>query len=57
MFTGIIQSFGFIENIDLDKNIYTMKTNLDLKDCQIGSSISCDGICLTILQIPRFFAE
>ena len=51
MFTGIIQSFGFIENIDLEKNIYTMKTNLDLKDCQIGSSISCDGICLTITNI------
>jgi riboflavin synthase len=51
MFTGIIQSFAFIEYIDFDKNIYTMKTNLDLKNCKIGSSISCDGICLTITNI------
>ena len=51
MFTGIIQSFGFIENIDFDKNIYTIKTNLDLNDCKIGSSIGCDGICLTITNI------
>ena len=51
MFTGIIQSFGFVENIDFDKNIFTMKTNLDLNDCKIGSSISCDGICLTITNI------
>ena len=51
MFTGIIQSFAFIEYIDFDKKIYTMKTNLDLKNCKIGSSISCDGICLTITNI------
>jgi riboflavin synthase len=51
MFTGIIQSFGFLENINLDKNIYNMKTNLNLNDCQIGSSISCDGVCLTITNI------
>ena len=51
MFSGIIQSFGFLENINLDKNIYNMKTNLNLNDCQIGSSISCDGVCLTITNI------
>ena len=51
MFTGIIQSFGFLENVDLDKNTYTIKTNLDLNDCQIGSSINCDGVCLTITNI------
>ena len=51
MFTGIIQSFAFIQNIDLKNNIYNMKTNLDLNDCQIGSSICCDGVCLTITNI------
>ena len=51
MFTGIVQSFGFIENIDHDNNTYTIKTNLDLSECQIGSSISCDGVCLTITNI------
>ena len=51
MFTGIIQSFGLVARIDNAKNIYTLKTNLDLNDCQIGSSINCDGICLTIVSI------
>ena len=51
MFSGIIQSFGFIENIDLDTNVYTLKTKLDLNDCKVGSSISCDGVCLTITNI------
>ena len=55
MFTGIIQSFGFIENIDRHKNIYTLKTKLDLNNCQVGSSISCDGVCLTITNISDDF--
>jgi len=51
MFSGIIQSFGFIENVDHYANVYTLKTELDLNDCKIGSSISCDGVCLTITNI------
>ncbi len=54
MFTGIIQSFGFIENIDLDTNVYTLKTKLNLNDCKVGSSISCDGVCLTITNISDY---
>jgi len=57
MFTGIIQSFGFIENIDKDKNIYTIKTKLDLNDCQIGTSICCDGVCLTIIDIIKNYSD
>ena len=51
MFTGIIQSTGFVENIDYSKNIYSIQTNLDLGDCKIGSSICCDGVCLTATSI------
>ena len=54
MFTGIIQSFGFIDNIDRDTNVYTLKTKLDLNDCKVGSSISCDGVCLTITNISDY---
>ena len=53
MFTGIIQSFGYLENLDKENNIYTIKTSLNLDDCSIGSSISCDGVCLTAIDIKK----
>jgi len=53
MFTGIIQSLGFVENIDIKKNIYVIKTDLNLKDCNVGSSICCDGVCLTAIEIIK----
>ena len=51
MFTGIIQSTGSIEKIDYDNNSYLIKTELNLQDCKIGSSICCDGVCLTATSI------
>ena len=51
MFTGIIQGQAIIANKFKDSNTFSIKTNLDLSDCKIGSSISCDGICLTIISI------
>lgn len=53
MFTGIIQSIGEIENIDHNNNIYSIKTKLNLNDCRIGSSICCDGVCLTATHIEN----
>ena len=51
MFTGIIQGLGkVIESNDSD---YTIATNLNLDDCKIGSSICCDGVCLTITNIKK----
>ena len=52
MFTGIIQSLGEIININ-KKHTYLIKTTLDLNDCKIGSSISCDGVCLTAVNIEK----
>ena len=51
MFTGIIQEQAIVANIIKDLNTFTIKTNLDLSDCKIGSSINCDGICLTLTSI------
>ena len=51
MFTGIIQSTGKVKNIDYDNNIYEIETKLSLEDCKIGSSICCDGVCLTVTAI------
>ena len=53
MFTGIIQSFGYVEAIDKITNIYTIKTDLDLNNCSVGSSICCDGVCLTVIDIKK----
>ena len=58
MFTGIIQSIGSIEKIDYNNNLYFIKTKLNLQNCKIGSSICCDGVCLTatsIRNIDLFF--
>ena len=53
MFTGIIQAQAVIANIIKDLNTFSIKTDLDLSDCKIGSSISCDGICLSIISMKN----
>ena len=53
MFTGIIQSIGTIVNINKNNNIYTLKTTLNLDNCKKGSSICCDGVCLTVIKIEN----
>ena len=49
MFTGIIQEKGKVVNFS--KGILEISTNLDLSDCKIGSSICCNGVCLTATEI------
>ena len=51
MFTGIIQDLGSIKTIK--EGLYQIKTNLDLSDCKEGSSISCNGVCLTAKNIIK----
>ena len=51
MFTGIIQDIGSISY--LQNGTYLVKTNLDLSDCKEGSSISCNGVCLTANNINK----
>ena len=53
MFTGIVQSLGIIKDIVKDTNSYIINTDLDLHDCKVGSSINCDGICLTAISISK----
>ena len=53
MFTGIIQSLGTIENINEKTNVFSIKTKLDLSNCKLGSSICCDGVCLTMTTINQ----
>ena len=51
MFTGIIQDLGTIKN--KVGGIYQISTNLDMSKCKEGSSISCNGVCLTAKNITR----
>ena len=49
MFTGIIQNLGHV--ISYTNGELEIATPLDLSDCKIGSSICCNGVCLTATQI------
>ena len=49
MFTGIVQDLGSIKLIK--GGLYKVNTNLDLSECKEGSSISCNGVCLTAKNI------
>ena len=51
MFSGIIQGTGKVEKINLEDVFF--KTSVDLSDCIVGSSISCNGVCLTAKTIQK----
>ncbi len=51
MFTGIIQNLGSIKT--KEEGLYQINTNLDLSKCKEGSSISCNGVCLTATNITE----
>ena len=53
MFNGIIYNTGKVKNIKKNKNsIYIgIKTNINFKKKDIGSSVCCDGVWLTIDKI------
>ena len=55
MFTGIIQDVGKIVYMDCNNgdNCIGIKTGLSLKKTNIGDSISCSGICLTVIEIKK----
>ena len=55
MFNGIIFNTGKVKNIKKNKNsIYIeIQTRINLNKKDIGSSISCDGVCLTVEKIQR----
>ena len=51
MFTGIIQDLGSIKHIE--NGLYQILTNLNLVHLKEGSSISCNGVCLTAKNIKK----
>ena len=49
MFTGIIQNLG--KSVNFSNGELEISTSLDLSDCKVGSSICCNGVCLTVTEI------
>ena len=55
MFNGIIYNNAIVEKISGGKKSteITLKTNLFFKNTEIGSSLCCNGTCLTITNIKK----
>ena len=55
MFNGIIYSTGTIKNILKNKKslLIGIKSNLKFKQNEIGSSVNCSGVCLTLTKIQK----
>ena len=55
MFNGIIYNKGTIKNIQKNPKsiLIGIKSNLKIKKEELGSSISCNGVCLTLVKIDK----
>ena len=55
MFNGIIYNTGKIKQIFRTKNsmIIGLRTGFKLNQKDLGSSISCNGVCLTLTKIKN----
>jgi len=59
MFNGIIFNKGLITKISKRSrgiNIF-VKSDLKLKNKDIGVSVSCDGVCLTLISVKKMIME
>jgi riboflavin synthase len=55
MFTGIIKNTGIIKDFRKKNNGYYLSiiSNLNVKKNDIGTSISCSGVCLTLVKFIK----
>ena len=55
MFNGIIYNTGNIHSIKKTKNslFIGIKTKLSFNQKELGSSVCCDGVCLTLVRIKK----
>ena len=53
MFNGIIYNIGYLKSLKKNKNsiLIGIQTNLKFSQKDLGSSISCNGVCLTLEKI------
>ena len=55
MFNGIIYNTGSIHSIKKKKKnlFFFIKSKLKFNPREIGSSVCCDGVCLTLVKIKK----
>ena len=55
MFNGIIFNTGIVKKIKKESQsiLLGIKSNLKFNNKDIGSSISCNGVCLTLTKIKK----
>ena len=56
MFTGIIDHNGEVTNVVKRKNsdiTITVSTKFKPKDIKLGSSVCCNGVCLTVCKMSK----
>ena len=55
MFNGIIKKTGLIKYIKKEKENYYIgiESSLNFSSYDLGSSVSCNGVCLTITKIKN----
>ena len=55
MFNGIIYNTGVIKYIFRNKKslLIGIKSNINFKQYEIGSSVNCSGVCLTLTKIQK----
>ena len=54
MFSGIIENFGKVKEFKKKgEHLLKLSTNFRIKDIRRGSSISCNGVCLTAHTIKK----
>ena len=58
MFTGIITDLGQVKSCQHDGGLkLEIATNYDTKTMNIGASVSCSGVCLTVVELsPKSFS-
>ena len=55
MFNGIIFNKGTVKSIKKNNKsiLIGIKSNLNIKKKELGSSISCNGVCLTLVKLDK----
>ena len=61
MFNGIVYNQGLIKNIKKTKYVHgsqviEVSSNISFKKSDIGESVCCDGVCLTLIRIKKIFS-
>lgn len=58
MFTGIVTDVGEIVELEQCGDLRArISTSFDTEDIDLGASVACDGVCLTVIELGRDWFE